>query len=507
MAITEKIPPEWNAPGIEPPDSKKQSGFAADDLVPAGWLNWFMSGVSAFLLDAKANGASMEWVQEQINKIAIPLIDSNTSTSKTSAPTADALRRTVESMAEALALKQDTLRLADNYLAASVLVNAAPDTAGRAYPNGVSMFKVTSAAGGWPAANGYVLTFRAGSGGYQIFYEMYTGNVQTDKTARQWTRSKRDSNTFWQDFARDLTEIDMAVHAGDASKHSYWGGTTTGDGTNVTNPAYMATVPGVQTTGALPDGFAVTVVLNVANGGGDAFLRINNCNNYAIRRNATTQFAGGTLKAGQLISLVKVGNYFLARSAAPTGNATPATVLAGSTFMSETSPDGATGTVPVLTGVRVATGAALWADRGLAVYPERGFQKGGAGDGEIKVLIDQLAAAEPNLIPANIRAGTNIFGKVGSLTEVKQFSQTYGYTNGVLTINFGFVPRIIGVSILKADGFVRGAFLMASVDGRTDTISSRDANNNPDVYLNGPFVQTVGMSIYNANQVKVIAFS
>ncbi|OWR33031.1 hypothetical protein CDO73_00545 [Saccharibacillus sp. O23] len=107
--------------------------------------------------------------------------------------------------------KQDMLRLADNYLAASVLVNAAPDAQGRAYPDGVSMFKVSNAAAGWPAANGYVLTMRAGSGGYQIFYELYTGAVQTDKTARQWTRSKRDSNAFWQDWARVATEVDLAL--------------------------------------------------------------------------------------------------------------------------------------------------------------------------------------------------------------------------------------------------------------------------------------------------------
>ncbi len=211
MALTDKIPPEWNAPGIEPPDSKKDTGFEADDLVPAGWLNWFMTGVSAFLQDAQENGASTAWVQEQINKIAIPLIDSNTSTSKTSAPTADALRRTVESMNEALGLKQNTVRLADNWLASSVLVNALPDAQGRVYPDGFSFFKVSSSAGAWPTSNGYVVTMRAGSGGFQLYFEMYTGNVQTDKTSRFWYRSKRDSNTFWQDFTRVATEADLAL--------------------------------------------------------------------------------------------------------------------------------------------------------------------------------------------------------------------------------------------------------------------------------------------------------
>ncbi|GEM_PF-4733016 len=143
-------------------------------------------------------------VESAMQDLGVDVLDVFDSTDKTLPPSADALRRGLET-------KQNTVRLADNYLAASVLVNAAPDAQGRSYPDGLSFFKVSSSAGGWPTANGYVLTFRAGSGGYQIFYEMYTGAVQTDKTARQWTRSKRDSNTFWQDWARAATEVDIAA--------------------------------------------------------------------------------------------------------------------------------------------------------------------------------------------------------------------------------------------------------------------------------------------------------
>lgn len=67
-----------------------------------------------------------------------------------------------------------------------------------------------------------------------------------------------------------------------------------------------------------------------------------------------------------------------------------------------------------LTGIRTATGVGLWGDRGLAVYPEKGYQKGGPGDGEIKVLTTQMAAAEPNLVPSKIAKGVNIFGVVGT---------------------------------------------------------------------------------------------
>jgi len=510
MALTDKIPPEWNAPGIEPPDSKKDAGFEADDLVPAGWLNWFMTGVSAFLQDAQENGASTAWVQEQINKIAIPLIDSNTSTSKTSAPTADALRRTVESMNEALGLKQNNVRLADNWLAASVLVNAAPDAQGRAYPDGFSFFKVSSSTGAWPTSNGYVVTMRAGSGGFQLYFEMYTGATQTDKSSRFWYRSKRDSNTFWQDFTRVATEADLALkmdaarpsnmipnstgilgltgwrntgaaavwnafrdssgqvpayfsmtestgaagkyldsdlipvnpglqytaavnftaatsaagtmifevygsnnallvslvndanqgfhrkkitfttpagvgsvfirigsalnapatnkiwslltlvrgsvdpywnndvdlyaHAVDYTKHEHWGSQSTGDGTNATGAAYLVSIPGAPPGGDLPDGFVVSFIPNVSNGGGDPLLKVNGCIAYALRRNTTTQFGNQALKPGTVYTFVKVNNYFLARSAVPFGNATAAQVLEGYTFQSENVPDLGTGT-------------------------------------------------------------------------------------------------------------------------------------------------------------------
>lgn len=202
MALTDKIPPEWNAPGIEPPDSKKDTGFEADDLVPAGWLNWFMTGVSAFLQDAQENGASTAWVQEQINKIAIPLIDSNTSTSKTSAPTADALRRTVESMAEALALKQNTVRLADNYKKAASLP---PE-----YPDGITFFKITGGVvNGWPCDFGNVTTERTGSSATQMVKEVVTSSDTADKSGRVFVRNKRDANGGWQPFVRLTTEVDL----------------------------------------------------------------------------------------------------------------------------------------------------------------------------------------------------------------------------------------------------------------------------------------------------------
>lgn len=45
----EKIVPEWNAEGAEPPQSLKDSGFAAGYKPPADYFNWFWHGVSEAL--------------------------------------------------------------------------------------------------------------------------------------------------------------------------------------------------------------------------------------------------------------------------------------------------------------------------------------------------------------------------------------------------------------------------------------------------------------------------
>ncbi|GAC41693.1 hypothetical protein PPOP_1044, partial [Paenibacillus popilliae ATCC 14706] len=38
----EKQPPKWLAKGVEPPESKKESGWAANDRPPADYFNWQM---------------------------------------------------------------------------------------------------------------------------------------------------------------------------------------------------------------------------------------------------------------------------------------------------------------------------------------------------------------------------------------------------------------------------------------------------------------------------------
>ena len=102
------------------------------------------------------------------------------------------------------------------------------------------------------------------------------------------------------------------------------------------------------------------------------------------------------------------------------------------------------GNIPVLTGIRKATGVARWSDNGLAVYPERGYQKGGAGDGEIKVSQAQLINTYG--ITANkIVSGQEIAGVWGTaITGALYNNGTINHVSGTSdTITLPFSPVCI----------------------------------------------------------------
>lgn len=50
----EKIVPEWNAPGVEPPESLKNSGFTVGYKPPADYFNWYWHNVSEVLKEIQA---------------------------------------------------------------------------------------------------------------------------------------------------------------------------------------------------------------------------------------------------------------------------------------------------------------------------------------------------------------------------------------------------------------------------------------------------------------------
>lgn len=73
----EKQVPDWNAEGVEPPVSLKESGFEAGYKPPAAFFNWFWHGVSACLAELQAklsrvdNTADMDKPLSQPQEAAI----------------------------------------------------------------------------------------------------------------------------------------------------------------------------------------------------------------------------------------------------------------------------------------------------------------------------------------------------------------------------------------------------------------------------------------------------
>ena len=97
------------------------------------------------------------------------------------------------------------------------------------------------------------------------------------------------------------------------------------------------------------------------------------------------------------------------------------------------------GNIPVLTGVRMAPAVAKWANGDLGIYPEKGYQKGGAGDGEIRVTVAQLQSVNGWLRPDSILSGREIFGIIGTAPLVKIIPvETISL---VVTVQPGFTPK------------------------------------------------------------------
>lgn len=75
-----------------------------------------------------------------------------------------------------------------------------------------------------------------------------------------------------------------------------------------------------------------------------------------------------------------------------------------------------TGNMPNYMGYAYVTAnnAAQWGNGDLAAYIPTGYYPGNAGNGEVRVTVAQLQAAEPDLTAGNIMSGVSIFGVAGS---------------------------------------------------------------------------------------------
>ncbi|WP_018755207.1 hypothetical protein [Paenibacillus terrigena] len=140
------------------------------------------------------------------------------------------------------------------------------------------------------------------------------------------------------------------------------------------------------------------------------------------------------------------------------GNATAADVLSPKSFTGDSGVV-QTGTMPNLTGIRIATGASRWPDGALAVYPEQGYQKGGPGDGEIKVNTAQLQQAEGTFAARNIVVGTTIFGLAGTAKQGPEYStllessQSQTSNKNINPIPFTIVRQVAPIGNVSINGY------------------------------------------------------
>ncbi|AIQ69225.1 hypothetical protein PGRAT_17525 [Paenibacillus graminis] len=106
----------------------------------------------------------------------------------------------------------------------------------------------------------------------------------------------------------------------------------------------------------------------------------------------------------------------MADSAGGYGTAQPAHVLEPYNFTNDNGEF--TGTMPHITSNNdPALGAGKWGNGDLAVYPRKGYRKGGSGEGELRVSTAQLQAVDGWLRSNYILEGGDIFGTPGGIAN------------------------------------------------------------------------------------------
>lgn len=68
MAFTQKLP-EWNAPGVEPSESQKQTGFQPGVKPPAQWFNWHLNSSYLALKELQEKAAEKSYVDTELGTI------------------------------------------------------------------------------------------------------------------------------------------------------------------------------------------------------------------------------------------------------------------------------------------------------------------------------------------------------------------------------------------------------------------------------------------------------
>jgi len=169
-----------------------------------------------------------------------------------------------------------------------------------------------------------------------------------------------------------------------------------------------------------------------------------------------------------------------------------------SNFLSTVSMFGLTGSIPVLTGYRNATGVGKWGNGDLAVYPEKGYQKGGAGDGEIRVSVAQIQSVNGNLQSGNIVNNMEICGIIGNVTIESLGGKKYA--TGTSTVSTGVILSTINLSGL---GFTPSTIMgigTAIVDGSYQGVGVFYQSNLNTFYY---YYQGIGMKLFNTSSYNL----
>lgn len=215
MAFTEKLP-EWQAEGIEPPDSKKQTGWEVEDKPPAGWLNWVWNRTFKVLEELRNKVADKEYVDEAIAGVKVDVPDASL-TVKGKVQLSSATDSTSETMAatpKAVKTVSDTVKTFanDTFIKKSVLL-----------PDGTDMNNLMDEGEYYCPANSSVATFKNApdnqachvkvyrhAGVNQMWYvfnpndnRIFTRNYYADLGWGAW-RQLIDNTAPWQ--KRKLTE-------------------------------------------------------------------------------------------------------------------------------------------------------------------------------------------------------------------------------------------------------------------------------------------------------------
>jgi len=114
MAFTEKLP-EWQAEGIEPPDSKKQTGWEVEDKPPAGWLNWVWNRTFKVLEELRNKVADKEYVDEAVAGVKVDVPDASL-TVKGKVQLSNAIDRDREDIAATEKAVHDATKYADTQI-------------------------------------------------------------------------------------------------------------------------------------------------------------------------------------------------------------------------------------------------------------------------------------------------------------------------------------------------------------------------------------------------------